>query len=1219
MIDRHQQWQFWIDRGGTFTDIVGLRPDGKLVSHKLLSENPEQYRDASLQGIRDLLQLTAGQKIPKRLISAIKMGTTVATNALLERKGERTLFVTTMGFHDALRIAYQNRPDLFARHIVLPELLYECVLEVHERIDARGNIITPLDEEAARLGLQSAYENGIQSLAITLMHGYRYHQHEDRLRILAEEIGFTQISVSHQVCPLMKLICRGDTTVVDAYLSPILRRYVDQIDTELGSTNSGASTTRLMFMQSNGGLTDANLFQGKDAILSGPAGGVVGMVRTAAISGYNKLIGFDMGGTSTDVTHFNGEYERTFETLVAGVRIRAPMMHIHTVAAGGGSTLRFDGTRYRVGPESAGASPGPACYRQGGPLTVTDCNVLLGKLHADYFPRVFGKNANQGLDADIVREKFAVLAKEISNSTGRQIEVEKVAEGFLRIAVENMANAIKKISVQRGYDVTEYTLNCFGAAAGQHACLVADALGMEQIFFHPLAGVLSAYGMGMADIHSIRDAQIELPLTAETDSFIETVCAPLRQQTREEILEQQVTEDQLITIETIHLRYEGTDTSLLVKRDSVAAMQTEFELAHKQRFGFVVNDRTLVIEAVSVESIGLTERFIETESTLVEPGAEINIDTHVNMYVNSCWQRIPLVTRENILPGQNLEGPAIIIEANSTLILEDGWKASLNKYHHLILHRFKARVKPEIAGTQADPVMLEVFNNLFMSIAEQMGATLANTAYSINIKERLDFSCAIFDPVGNLVANAPHMPVHLGSMGESIKEIIRKNRGKMCAGNIYMLNDPYNGGTHLPDVTVVTPVFDEDEKNILFYTGSRGHHADIGGRTPGSTPPDSQNIEEEGVLINNFLLVEEGILREKETLALLASGKYPCRNPEQNMADLAAQIAANETGVREVRRMLDHFGMDVVQAYMKHVQRNAEESVRLVLDVLQDGHFSYPMDNGAVINVSISVDREMREAVIDFSGTSPQDKGNYNAPVAVCKAAVLYVFRTLVDDDIPLNEGCLVPLHLNIPSGSMLNPEYPAAVIAGNTEVSQCITDTLYGALNILASSQGTMNNFVYGNDVYQNYETICGGSGAGASHNGTDAVHSHMTNTRMTDPEVLEWRFPVRVEEFSIRQNSGGKGLYSGGNGAIRKIRFLEDMTLTLLSSHRHTEPYGLCGAEAGARGHNYLVRANSDTVELDGNDEIEVADNDVIVIETPGGGGYGSCNTTQLSFLGE
>jgi 5-oxoprolinase (ATP-hydrolysing) len=1205
MSENSGQWQFWIDRGGTFTDIVGRRPGGELVSHKLLSENPAHYQDAAVQGIRTLLELDPEEAIPRQHIDAIRMGTTVATNALLERKGERTLFVTTQGFADALRIAYQNRPDLFARHIILPELLYERVVEIEERIDAHGKVLLPLNESVSRKNMQSAYDSGIRSVAITLMHAYRYHKHEDRLKEIAENIGFTQISVSHDVSPLMKLVSRGDTTVVDAYLSPILRRYVDQFASELGLTESSA--TRLLFMQSNGGLTDAALFQGKDAILSGPAGGVVGMTQTAAVSGYSKLIGFDMGGTSTDVTHYNGEYERSFETLVAGVRMRAPMMHIHTVAAGGGSILHFDGARFRVGPASAGANPGPSCYRRGGPLTVTDCNLILGRLQADHFPKVFGPNANQSLDLEIVEEKFRNLADEIKITTGKQISVEDVAIGFLRIAVENMANAIKKISVQRGYDVTEYTLNCFGGAGGQHACLVADALGVEQIFLHPLAGVLSAYGMGLADVRSIAETQIEMPLNKESVINVEQACSKLRQQTHNEILQQDIPEERLNTIEKVHLRYEGTDSPLLVNFSSAAAMQKEFEQAHRQRFGFIAKQRSLVVEAVSVETIGVTESVIDPEISFVDSKIKVEARDQIRMYVNGVWQQLALYRRDDIQAGQKLEGPALISEATGTIVLEDGWQAYLNSHNHLILKRYKSRPKQEAAGTLADPVMLEVFNNLFMSIAEQMGATLSNTAYSVNIKERLDFSCAIFDANGNLVANAPHMPIHLGSMGESIKEIIQKNQGKIQAGNVYMLNDPYHGGTHLPDVTVITPVFDDEKKEIIFYVGSRGHHADIGGRTPGSMPPDSRYIKEEGVLIDNFLLVEAGELREKETRALLASGKYPCRNIDQNMTDLAAQIAANETGVKEVGRMLEHFGMDVVQAYMSHVQNNAEESVRRVLDVLKDGEFTYPMDNGAQIKVTISVDKNRREATLDFTGTSNQDKGNYNSPVAVCKAAILYVFRTLVDDDIPLNEGCLKPLNIVIPEKTMISPEYPAAVIAGNTEVSQCITDALYGALGILASSQGTMNNFVYGNDVHQNYETICGGTGAGPDHHGTDAVHSHMTNTRMTDPEVLEWRFPVRVEEFSIRKNSGGKGLYQGGNGVVRKLRFLEPMTVTLLTSHRHTDPYGLEGGAAGARGLNYLLRADGDKKELNGNDEIRVSNGDAIVLETPGGGGFG------------
>ena len=1112
-----KKWQIWIDRGGTFTDIVAKRPDGKLVTHKLLSENPEHYRDAAVHGIRQLLGLAKDDPIPLGAIEHVKMGTTVATNALLERQGDRTLYVTTRGFGDALRIGYQARPRLFDRHIVLPELLYEKVLEVDERLDAKGQVLQPLAVEAARTGLQNAYAEGIRAVAIALMHAYLNPLHEQQLADLAEEIGFTQISLSSRVSPLMKLVARGDTTVVDAYLSPILRRYVNQVAEQLGDG------PRLMFMQSNGGLTDAHLFQGKDAILSGPAGGVVGMVQTAAMSGYHKVIGFDMGGTSTDVAHFNGEYERSFDTLVAGVRMRAPMMHIHTVAAGGGSILHFDGSRYRVGPDSAGANPGPACYLRGGPLTVTDCNVMLGKIQPQHFPQVFGPNADQPLDTAIVREKFTQLAAEIAQATGTPKPTpEEVAEGFLRIAVNNMANAIKQISVQRGYDVTEYTLNCFGGAGGQHACLVADALGMKRVFLHPFAGVLSAYGMGLADVRAMREIQVEKPFAEDAAKQVDLAAVALVEEARAEVLEQGVAQDQLEVRIRALLRYQATDTSLEVDAGSQADMLTAFEQAHRQQFGFIVPDRPLVIEAVSVEAIGATEVVTDPENALVDPHGVPTAVDEVLLSSLGVTTKVPLYRRDDLKPGHQVKGPAVITESIGTVVVEDGWRAELNSRSHLVMSRYKERPKIEAVGTHVDPVMLEVFNNLFMSIAEQMGTTLAKTSYSVNIKERLDFSCAIFDAAGHLVANAPHVPVHLGSMGESIKTVIRENSDSMRPGNVYMLNAPYNGGTHLPDVTVITPVFDKEGQKVLFYLGSRGHHADIGGRTPGSSPPDSTHIEDEGVLIDNFLLVDQGQLREKETRALLGSGKYPCRNIDQNMADLAAQVAANETGLHELQKMIDHFGLEVVRAYMGHVQDNAEESVRRVIDRLKDGEFSYHMDGGRLIQVRISVDRQQREATIDFTGTSPQDRGNYNAPTAVCKAAVLYVFRTLVGDEIPLNEGCFKPLRIIIPSGSMISPAYPAAVISGNTEVSQAITDCLFGAVGVLASSQGTMNNFVYGNARYQNYETICGGTGAGPDHPGTSGVHSHMTNTRMTDPEVLEWRFPIRVESFSLRPGSG-------------------------------------------------------------------------------------------------
>jgi 5-oxoprolinase (ATP-hydrolysing) len=1199
------RWQIWIDRGGTFTDIVAKKPDGSLVTHKLLSENPEKYQDAAVQGIRDLLCLAPTETIPAYRIESVKMGTTVATNALLERKGDRTLFVTTRGFGDALRIGYQSRPELFALHIVLPEMLYEDVLEVCERVAATGEIITPLDESGARIGLQKAYDRGIRAVAIAFMHGYRSPMHEDRVAEIAGEIGFRQISVSHRVSPLMKLVSRGDTTVVDAYLSPLLRRYVDQLAKQLGCSEG----PKLMFMQSNGGLTDARLFQGKDAMLSGPAGGVVGMVKTAAMDGLSRLIGFDMGGTSTDVSHYNGEYERSFETTVAGVRMRAPMMHIHTVAAGGGSILHFDGTRFRVGPESAGANPGPACYRRSGPLTVTDCNVLLGKIQPDFFPKVFGPDGDQALDTKAVRDGFIKLARTIAAATGRPAESpEKVAEGFLRIAIENMANAIKKISVQRGYDVTRYTLNCFGGAGGQHACLVADALGMRRVFIHPFAGVLSAYGMGLADIRGLREKQIEQPLSPEAEQVIAEACRPLALEAEAEVLAQGTEKDRIHIICKALLRYQGTDTALPVDVGPIAEMTTAFNQSHKLRFGFINAGRGLVIEAVSVEAVGTTESITDPETPSPANLPPLTPHTGFDIFNNGAWRNSPLFGREELLAGQQITGPAIIAEQTGTVVVDKGWSARTNSRSHLILERYEERPRQQALGTSADPVMLEVFNNLFMSIAEQMGATLANTASSVNIKERLDFSCALFDADGNLVANAPHIPVHLGSMGDSIRTVIRENSVSMRPGDVYMLNAPYNGGTHLPDVTVVTPFFSDDGRRVLFYLGSRGHHADIGGRTPGSSPPDSRHIEEEGVLIDNFLLVRQGMLREKETRALFGSGPFPCRNIDQNMADLSAQIAANATGVRELRKMVTDFGLDVVRASMRHVQDSAEESVRRVLSVLQDCSFTYPMDGDCRIQVAIRVDRGKREAVIDFTGTSPQNKGNYNAPTAVCKAAVLYVFRTLIDDNIPLNEGCMKPLRLIIPPRSMISPEYPAAVISGNTEVSQAITDALFGALGILASSQGTMNNFVYGNADLQNYETICGGTGAGLDHPGTSAVHSHMTNTRMTDPEVVEWRFPVRIESFAIRRGSGGQGKFRGGDGVVRKVRFLEPMTATILSSHRETEPYGLAGGRPGKKGENSILHPDGTTTPLRGNDEAVLSAGDIFIIKTPGGGGFGA-----------
>jgi len=1196
------RWQFWIDRGGTFTDVVAKAPDGTLTTRKLLSENPGRYADAALQGIRECLGVETGDTIPSALIEAVKMGTTVATNALLERKGDRTVLAITRGFHDALRIGYQNRPKLFDRRIVLPELLYERVVEIDERVDAEGAVLTPLDEDTARAAFAEAHADGIRSIAIVLMHGYRHTAHERRLAEIAREVGFTQVSVSHEVSPLMKLVGRGDTTVVDAYLSPILRRYVDRVAAELGDS-------RLMFMQSNGGLTDARLFQGKDSILSGPAGGVVGMVRTAELAGFREVIGFDMGGTSTDVSHYDGEYERAFDTLVAGVRMRAPMMRIHTVAAGGGSILHFDGARFRVGPDSAGADPGPAAYRRGGPLTVTDCNVMLGKIQPRFFPRVFGRGADEPLDADVVRARFTTLAAEIQSATGESRSPEEVAEGFLQIAVENMANAIKQISVQRGYDITRYTLNCFGGAGGQHACLVADSLGMTRVLVHPFAGVLSAYGMGLADIRALRERSVEAPLAADRHADLAAHIDGLAADARAEIEGQGVAPDNVTVLGKTHLRYEGTDTALIVPFGQADAMTATFEDAHSQRFGFTMPDRRLIVEAVSVEAIGVTESVSDPERDVVEGSATaIQSLDQVDTRFNGAWTQAPVFDRDGLLPGATIDGPAVITEATGTTVVEPGWRAELTGRGHLVLTRIVERPKTVAIGTEADPVMLEIFNNLFMSIAEQMGATLANTAHSVNIKERLDFSCAVFDREGQLIANAPHMPVHLGSMGESIQTVIRERQGTMSAGDVYVLNAPYNGGTHLPDITVITPVFDETGGRLLFFVGSRGHHADIGGITPGSMPPDSTSVEQEGVLLDNEVLVEKGRFRESEIVALLTGGQWPACNSEQNLADLRAQIAANEKGVKELRKMVEHFGLDVVWAYMQHVQDNAEESVRRVLDVLTDSEFAYEMDDGSVIRVKIAIDKAARSASIDFTGTSPQRDSNFNAPSAVCKAAVLYVFRTLVDDDIPLNAGCLKPLDINIPEGSMLNPRYPAAVVAGNVETSQCITDALYGALGVMAAAQGTMNNFTFGDQQYQYYETVCGGAGAGPDFDGTDAVHTHMTNSRLTDPEVLEWRFPVLVREFSIRRGSGGRGLHRGGDGVVRRIEFRQRMTAAILSSHRIVPPYGMAGGEPGQTGRNEVVRTDGSIEELSGTDATEMGIGDVFVLRTPGGGGYGA-----------
>jgi len=1253
--------QFWIDRGGTFTDIVARRTDGTLVTHKLLSDNPERYRDAAVQGIRDLLGLAPDAPIPPGAVSAVKMGTTVATNALLERTGERTALVITRGFADALRIGYQNRPKLFVRRIELPTLLYERVIEVDERIGARGEIVQPLDPYTAEPSLRAAYDAGIRAVAIVLVHGYRYPQHEQTLAALARNIGFTQVSVSHEVSPLMKLVSRGDTTVVDAYLSPILRRYVGLVERDLGAGRptdreaGRAEPIRLQFMQSSGGLTDAHRFQGKDAILSGPAGGVVGAVEVSRLAGFDRIIGFDMGGTSTDVTHWAGEYERAFVTEVAGVRLRAPMMSIHTVAAGGGSICMFDGSRLRVGPQSAGANPGPASYRRGGPLTVTDCNVMVGKLDPALFPKVFGPRGDEPLDAAVVRDKFAALAAQVSAGTGRARTAEQVADGFLDIAVENMANAIKHISVQRGYDVTGYTLCSFGGAGGQHACRVADALGMRRVFIHPLAGVLSAYGMGLADVRALRQRAVEARLTNASLVDCGEPFAALEDSARRDVLDQGIAAARIRCERVLHLKYEGTDTTLPIPaQDDAAPVTAEFERRYRQQYGFLMPGKPLVVEAIAVEAVGKAQD-VQDERPTFAPRAGALAPLRTNrFYANGAWHDAAVFAREALRPGDTIDGPAVIREPNATTVIEHGWRATLTSLDHLVVERVVPVERAHAIGTDADPVLLEVFNNLFMAIAEQMGVTLANTSYSVNIKERLDFSCALFDKQGNLIANAPHMPVHLGSMGESVRTIIDRRAGTMQPGDVFVLNAPYNGGTHLPDVTVIAPVFldsvhasapssdREPESGMIarrqgegdetvhvvrrgafdaadkasapsparepeFYVAARGHHADIGGITPGSMPPDSAHVDEEGVLLDNVQLVAHGRFLESQLRTILGSGRYPVRNVEQNLADLRAQVAACAKGASELAKMVEHFSLPVVRAYMRHVQDNAEEAVRRVVGALSDGHFDYEMDSGAVIRVAITVDRRARSATIDFTGTSGQQPTNFNAPSAVCKAAVLYVFRTLVDDEIPMNAGCLKPLTIVIPDGSMLSPRYPAAVVAGNVETSQTVTDALYGALGVLAASQGTMNNFTFGNAAHQYYETISGGAGAGPDFDGASVVQTHMTNSRLTDPEVLEWRFPVRLDAFSIRRGSGGAGLHTGGDGATRRVRFLEPMTAVMLANHRRVAPFGAAGGDAGERGRNWVERVDGTREDYGATCQVEMNAGDVFVIETPGGGGFG------------
>jgi 5-oxoprolinase (ATP-hydrolysing) len=1187
-------WQFWIDRGGTFTDIVALRPDGGIETAKLLSEDPEHYTDAAAEGIRRLA--AAGDNI-----EAVKMGTTVATNALLERRGTPTALIVTEGFRDALAIGYQNRPDIFALEIVKPEPIHARVVEVAERVDAQGNILIPLDEAGVRESLLECFEQNLRSVAICLVHGYRYPDHENRVAAIAKSVGFTQVSVSHDVEPLIKFVSRGETTLADAYLTPVLNAYIDGLQRELATVSA---PERLLFMQSGGGLTLAEHFRGKNSVLSGPAAGVVGMVETASKAGLDRLIGFDMGGTSTDVSAWSGRYERSNDSEIAGVRLRAPMMKIHTIAAGGGSILKYRDHRYQVGPESAGANPGPACYRRGGPLTVTDANVLLGRIPVDEFPQVFGADGDQPLDTKVVRERFTALAEEISADNDAAVSPQTVADGFLTVAVESMANAIRKITIERGEDVREFVLCSFGGAAGQHACRVAEVLDIDRVWLHPMAGVLSAYGMGLSDIRVERQESADAPFRSDRIAAAGERIDALQAEVESSLGDQHVPPGHRRFERSVGLRVRGTDTIIDVPWGDEASMSAAFNAAYRRRFGADPDSGQLVIAILRVEGMGVEKAFEDPE---VGDAGEIRPSGLSPVWVHGEWRDVPVFRRTSLGAGSRIDGPAIVAEAHGTTVIDIGWMGNVNRRGHLLLERVNAIEEKDASDEAApDPVRLEVFNRLFMHIAEQMGTVLQHTALSVNIRERLDFSCALFDAEGRLVSNAPHMPVHLGSMGESVRSVIADKGAEIGPDDAVMLNSPYNGGTHLPDITVVTPWF-ADADRPQFYLASRAHHADIGGITPGSMPSGSQHIDEEGVLIDNFWLVRNGEFRRTQTEALFNGAKYPARNTAQNIADLKAQLAANQQGIRQLEKAVRRYGMATVQRYLRFVRENAAASVRRLLDRLHDGEFTYELDTGELIRTTISVDRDNQEATIDFTGTARQSDSNFNAPEAVTRAAVLYVFRSLIREDIPMNEGCLEPLNIRIPEGCMLSPAHPAAVVAGNVETSQCVTDCLYGALGALAASQGTMNNFTFGNDRVQYYETVCGGAGAGPGFDGCDAVHTHMTNSRMTDVEVFEQNFPAVVESFSIRRQSGGAGRWHGGDGVVRRIRFTAPVEAAILSNHRRIAPFGLEGGESARRGSNRVERADGSVEELSGTATVRLDDGDTFVIETPGGGGFG------------
>lgn len=1242
------KYRFSIDRGGTFTDIyaeVPGEPGYRVI--KLLSEDPQNYADAPREGIRRILTEMGACRADGDCVSAdpiewIRMGTTVATNALLERKGARCALLVTRGFGDILQIGNQDRPHIFDLEIRKPELLYETVIEIDERLrflradepppaepvvegitGDRLVVLQPLDSEALRPQLQQVYDRGIRSLAVVLMHAYAWPGHELAIGRLAEEIGFAQISLSSQVMPRIKLVARGDTTMVDAYLNPHIRNYLDSF--RQGFEDRLANTS-LLFMQSDGGLARAGDFTGSRAILSGPAGGVVGYAMTTFEQESGQpVIGFDMGGTSTDVSRFGGDYELVFETETAGVRIQAPQLHIKTVAAGGGSRLFFENNMFMVGPESAGAHPGPVCYRKNGYLAVTDANLVLGRIQPKYFPHIFGTGENQPLDLAASRRVLAELADRI-NAANRQkglpdMSVEQVALGFLQVANEVMVRPIREISVMRGYDIKEHVLAVFGGAGPQHACAIARSLGIPDIFIHRFSGILSAYGIGMADV--IVDLQKPSSVRYQPQILpdIEKQVAGLREQAYADLLRQGFAADAVDSTAFLNLRYKGTDTPQMIAWPEDNDFARVLSETYLREFGFDLDGRDILIDDVRVRARGKTSGLRRLTISGAQ-GPAPQLDT-VQCYFEGGWQATAVYDLAQLGAGYCIAGPAIIVHETSTILVEPDCTASITGSGDVRL-QVGSGVRQRV-GTEMDPIQLSIFSNLFMSIAEQMGRMLQKTAISTNIKERLDFSCALFGPSGELVANAPHLPVHLGAMSEAVKEQIRRRKDDLMPGDVLVSNHPVAGGSHLPDITVITPVFREGE--IIFWVAARGHHADIGGISPGSMPPNSRRIEEEGACITSFKLVENGRFQEEGIAELLlAPGKLE-RGPgqpkisgtrllEDNISDLKAQVAANQKGIELVLEMVDHYGLDVVQAYMRHVQDAAEDAVRTRLRELSQSKGMQArdsvsamdfMDDGSPIVLKMTIDRSDGSAVFDFSGTGPQVWGNCNAPKAVTKSAILYCLRCLIKKDLPLNHGCLLPITIHIPPGSLLDPSPEAAVVGGNVLTSQRVVDVVLKAFGVAAASQGCMNNFTFGNERFGYYETVGGGAGAGPCWHGQTGVHTHMTNTRITDPEILERRYPLLLREFSVRRGSGGQGRFNGGDGLIREVEFLVPLNAAILSERRVYAPYGLAGGQPGARGHNLFICKDGRTISMGSKNEIMAGPGDRFRILTPGGGGYG------------